>query len=254
MSGVYVVVGAKGGTGRELVRRLAERGADEVTEIRALVRDPSTLPTDALPDDARIKLLAGDCSDASSMATHATGAEGIFFAASGRNWEQAQAVDRDGVAVVANAAKAAGVRRVLLISSQLVHPDNRWHPIRGILNTVITGVFHKQGLMDFKYEGENLLRTSGQEYTICRPGQLTDGPLGHGKVCLAQRNSSFRAGGGSTRADVAATCVVAMMASAGGAVNTTFEMDCEKPPAEGGPAVDSLCPELFEHLVARWGE
>ena len=254
MSGVYVVVGAKGGTGRELVRRLAERGADEVSEIRALVRDPSTLPAGALPDDTRIKLLAGDCTDASSMATHAAGAEGIFFAASGRNWEQAQAVDRDGVAVVANAAKAAAVRRVLLISSQLVHPDNRWHPIRGMLNTIVTGPFHTQGLMDFKYEGENLLRTSGQEYTICRPGRLNDGPLGNAKICLAQLNASFRAGGGSTRADVAAACVVAMMAGATGAANTTFEMDCEKPTTEGGPAADVPTPALFETLAARWGE
>ena len=32
------------------------------------------------------------------------------------------------------------------------HPDNRWNPIRGILNTVVTGVFHTDGLMDFKCE------------------------------------------------------------------------------------------------------
>lgn len=197
------MLGAKGGTGRELVHRLCERGADVVSEIRAVVRDPSSLPTGSLPDDPRVKLLAGDCTDASSMGLHATGAEGIFFAASGKGWELAQAVDRDGVMLVANAAKAAGVRRVLLVSSQLVHPDNRWHPIRGILNTVVTGVFHKEGLMDFKFAGENLLRSSGQEYTICRPGQLTDGPLGCGKICIAQLNASFRKGGGAQNAFLA---------------------------------------------------
>ena len=162
MSGVYVVVGAKGGTGQQIVRRLAERSVAEVSEIRALIRDPKTLPAGALPDDPRVQVLAGDCTDAISMAAHAAGAEGIFFAASGRSWDLCQAVDRDAVLTVANAAKAAGVRRVLLVSSQLVHPDNRWHPIRGILNTVVTGLFHKDGLMDFKYAGENLLRGSGQ--------------------------------------------------------------------------------------------
>lgn len=253
MSGVYVVIGAKGGTGRELVHRLAERSADEVSEIRALVRDPSTLPAGALPDDPRVKLMAGDCSDAASMATHATGAEGIFFAASGKGWKLAQAVDRDGVGLVANAAKAAGVRRVLLVSSQLVHPDNRWNPIRGILNTVVTGPFHKEGLMDFKYAGENLLRSSGQEYTICRPGQLTDGSLGNGQICVAQSNASFRTGGGSTRADVAAACVVAMMPGAVGAVNTTFEMDCDKPKKDGS-AAEPPTDALFESLESRWGQ
>ena len=110
MSGIYVVIGAKGGTGKELVHRLAERNAEAVSEIRAIVRDPSTLPAGALPDDPRVKVLPGDCSDADSMAAHAAGAEGIFSAASGRSWEQAQAVDRDGVAaLVAAAAKTAGV-------------------------------------------------------------------------------------------------------------------------------------------------
>eukprot|EP01047_Picozoa_sp_COSAG01_P102569 COSAG01_NODE_32137_length_585_cov_203.199588_2_plen_55_part_01 len=50
--------------------------------------------------------------------------------------------------------------QVLLVSSQLVHPDNRWSPIRAILNTINTGLFAWQGMMDFKYEGENLLRAS----------------------------------------------------------------------------------------------
>lgn len=50
--------------------------------------------------------------------------------------------------------------QVLLLSSQLVHPDNRWSPIRAILNTINTGLFAWQGMMDFKYEGENLLRAS----------------------------------------------------------------------------------------------
>ena len=57
MSGVYVVIGAKGGTGRQLVHRLAERSSAEVSEIRALVRDPSTVAADALPTDERVKLL-----------------------------------------------------------------------------------------------------------------------------------------------------------------------------------------------------
>eukprot|EP01046_Picozoa_sp_COSAG06_P027453 COSAG06_NODE_2426_length_6899_cov_7.350147_7_plen_99_part_00 len=60
---------------------------------------------------------------------------------------------------------------------------------------------------------------------------------------------------GSTRADVAAVCVVAMLPGATGAVNTTFEMDCEKPVADGGPAVtDKPSAALFEALTSQWGE
>lgn len=40
---------------------------------------------------------------------------------------------------VAEAALAALVERVVLVSSAMVHPQNKWHPIRFILNNFITG-------------------------------------------------------------------------------------------------------------------
>ena len=40
---------------------------------------------------------------------------------------------------MAEAAKAALVERVVLVSSAMVHPQNKWHPIRFILNNFITG-------------------------------------------------------------------------------------------------------------------
>ena len=254
MSGVYVVIGAKGGTGRQLVHRLAERSSAEVSEIRALVRDPSTVAADALPTDERVKLLAGDCTDASSLATHLAGAEGVFFAAAGRGWDLCQAVDRDGVLATANAAKAAGCRRVMLVSSQLVDPCNRWSPIRMILNSINTGIFRSVGMMDLKHDGENLLRASGVEYTIVRPGRLLDGPLRAATVRVGQTNGSFLGGPGSTRADVAAACVAAMMPDATGAVNTTFELACDPPPKEGEPQPEPPSAATFRELTARWLE
>jgi uncharacterized protein YbjT (DUF2867 family) len=40
---VYVVIGARGGTGTQLVHRLAGKASAQVSEIRALVRDPSQI-------------------------------------------------------------------------------------------------------------------------------------------------------------------------------------------------------------------
>ena len=51
-----------------------------------------------------------------------------------------------GVRLVAEAAKAGGVRRVVLVSSAFVSPHNYWSPIRLILNAV------KYRLMDAKFE------------------------------------------------------------------------------------------------------
>ncbi len=69
-----------------------------------------------------------------------------------------------GVANTAEAAKKVGAERVVLVSSALVTPKNRFHPIRLILNNI------RWGLMDSKYRGEELLRKSSVPYTIVRPG------------------------------------------------------------------------------------
>merc|ERR1740139_878804 len=54
---IYVVIGARGGTGTQIVHRLVEKAADQVAEIRAMVRDPSQMAPDALPKDDRVKLV-----------------------------------------------------------------------------------------------------------------------------------------------------------------------------------------------------
>jgi hypothetical protein len=49
----------------------------------------------------------------------------------------------------AEAAKAAGgVGRVVLVSSMLTHPSNRFHPVRILLNNI------RYSLMDRKFESE----------------------------------------------------------------------------------------------------
>lgn len=69
-----------------------------------------------------------------------------------------------GVSNTAEAAKSAGVERLVLVSSALVTPKNRFHPIRLILNNI------RWGLMDAKFRGEELLRASSVPYTVVRPG------------------------------------------------------------------------------------
>lgn len=252
---MYVVLGARGGTGCEIVHRLAELPSSDVAEIRAVVRDPSKVHPGELPEDPRVKLVAGDVSQPDSLRQPLDGAHGVFFAAAGRNHEQAQSVDQNGVANVAELGKQVGVQRVVLVSSQLVHPINKWSFIRGILNTVVTGLFHRRGLMDFKFEGEQLLRHSGQEYCIVRPGRLIDMHPGHEKrlgraVCsVGQCNSSFMRGAATARADVAAVCVAAMTAA--GSRNTTFELASEPVDKEH---LDVPLPikELFNKLDPEW--
>lgn len=63
--------------------------------------------------------------------------------------------------------------------------------------------------MDLKADGEKLLRRSGMEYTIVRPGRLTHGPALSGIPRVGQTNRHFLKGAATTRADLATVCVLA---------------------------------------------
>lgn len=246
---IFVVVGAKGGTGREIVRALAALPADTVAEVRAVVRDPATVTAEHalaphLVDD-RVTLVAGDCTQSETLAAPFAGAHVVFFAAAGKGYANARAVDQVGLGATGVAAKEAGVARVVAVTAQLVHPSNRFNLIRGILNTINTGLFHKRGMMDMKYEGEQLLRGSGADYTIVRPGQLGDGTdEATGEVVAAQCNGSLQRGGKLTRAATAAVCVAAAMSPL--TKNVCFEVSGNSGAAfQGGEAL----PRLFEGLI-----
>lgn len=242
----FVVLGANGGTGLEIVARLVEKSL----KVVAVVRNPSKASSRLLAwaEEKKVDLVAGDVTDRGNMEKAIAGSTAVFFAASGKGYDNAVAVDQIGAGVCAELAKAAH-SRIVLVSSQLVHPSNRWNPIRGFLNS-LTGLFRTDGLMDLKFKGEQLVRRSGAEYVIVRPGQLVNGDRGKNLVFVGQSNGTFMSGCASPRADVAAVCVEAATASA--AANTTFEMACRAPTK--AETISEPSSALFGCLKARWGE
>merc|ERR1712224_308456 len=151
----------------------------------------------------------------------------VFYAAAGKGYDACIAVDRDGLKEAARVAKEAGVQRFVLVSAQLVDPINKTgsnKTIRGFLNTINTGMFHYEGMMDFKFQGENFLKESNQNYTIVRPGRLADGgELGSsGKLMAGQTNGALGNSPSTTRADVARVCVASVFSPH--AENVTFEL------------------------------
>jgi hypothetical protein len=92
---------------------------------------------------------------------------------------------------------------VSLVSSCLVTPKNRLHPIRIMLNNL------RWSLMDYKFKGEEALRNSGlKKYTIVRPGGLTDGSAGKKKLTVMQGDEGRT--GMVARGDVAWVVVQAL--------------------------------------------
>ena len=243
MSKIYVVLGARGQTGRLIAAQLLEE--EDAAEVRCVVRDPKQIDSGTFPSDDKIKVMAGDVStDNETLRKCIQGAHCVFFACSAKGYYAAKQVDWKGVNISAKISKEAGVKRLVLISSQFTHPINRWNFIRGFLNT-LSGLFHKFGLMDFKFEGEKALISSGIEYSILRPGRLTDENGGESKFHVGQCNGTFLSGAKCSRADLATLCIYASKSP--DAANCTFEVACTplQKPLEGKSLPDE---KLFSGL------
>jgi uncharacterized protein YbjT (DUF2867 family) len=97
----YLVIGATGNVGGELVTQLLEQGQ----QVRALVRDASR--AGRLP--AGTGIAVGDLDDGESLTAAAHGTDGVFYM---------QVAPLPGQAdYMAQAAKAAGVSRIVVLSS-----------------------------------------------------------------------------------------------------------------------------------------
>ena len=139
MSGIFVVIGSRKGTGLEVVKCLSDLPTSEVKEIRAGVRDVTTVPEEL--KQSRAKVVAADCTQPALLEQVLEGAQVVFICASGASALKNNYVDVDeiGPKNIAAIAKKKGVQRVVLVSSQLAHPSNFWNPIRIMLNTLVSG-------------------------------------------------------------------------------------------------------------------
>jgi nucleoside-diphosphate-sugar epimerase len=115
-----LVTGATGKVGSRLVKQLAQRG----NRVRALVRD-ATRAADMLGDG--VELAKGDLLDADSLTAAVRGIDAVVHCAAffrGATAEQAHATNDLGTQQLANAARAASVKRFVFTSTGLVYGPN----------------------------------------------------------------------------------------------------------------------------------
>ena len=98
---MYLITGSTGHIGRPLVEQLHQEGHD----VRALVRDASR--ADLLPDG--VDIAVGNLDDAGSVAAALRGVDSVFLLHVGVGTAQTQ--------IVIDAARSAGVNRIVLLSS-----------------------------------------------------------------------------------------------------------------------------------------
>ena len=155
------IVGGHGKIARLLIPLLVDRGDEPV----ALVRNPDY--AEELEDlGAEVTLLDIERSDADAFAEAFTGADAVVFAAGGGadgNVERKKTVDLGGSLKSIAGARAAGVRRFVQISAIGVD-----EPVPA--DAAPAWVAY----VDAKRDADVALRDSDLDWTIIRPGGLTD--------------------------------------------------------------------------------
>ena len=167
-----VIAGGHGRIALRLGRLLAERGDEPVGLIRDIGQAPdlTEVGVDAVLCD--LERVGVD-----ELAGHVAGADAVVFAAGagpGSGADRKDTVDRAAAELLAEAARKAGVRRYLLISSMGLGragaPD-------------VDPVF--SAYLVAKQAAEDAVRVFALDWTILRPGRLTD-DSGTGQVRLGR--------------------------------------------------------------------
>ncbi|GAO09399.1 NAD(P)H-binding protein [Streptomyces lydicamycinicus] len=185
-----VIAGGHGQIALRLERLLAKRG----DEVAGIIRRPEQAG-DVLAAGAEPVVCDLESASVEDLARHMEGADAAVFAAGagpGSGIERKDTVDRGAAAVFADAAEAAGVRRFLVVSSMGADRE----PPEGT-DPVFAAYLRAKGAAD-----ADVRARAGLDWTILRPGRLTNDP-GTGLVALADTTGRSEV----ARDDVAAALV-----------------------------------------------
>jgi uncharacterized protein YbjT (DUF2867 family) len=178
------IAGGHGQIGRRLARLLAARG----DRVRGLIRNPAHAD-DLRSDGAEPVVCDLESASVEEVASAVSGADAVVFAAGagpGSGAERKLTMDRDGAVKLLEAAQSAGVPRYVIVSSVGAESPPGGDDVFSVY-------------LRAKAEADRALMDSDLDWTVVRPGMLTDDP-GTGRVRVQEE--SIRAE--VTRDDVAA--------------------------------------------------
>ncbi|MCS7078975.1 MAG: SDR family oxidoreductase [Chloracidobacterium sp.] len=206
--GVVAVLGANGGTGREVVKRLLHYGV----ATRAVARSEAKLADFA---GQNVETAVADVRDPASLEKALTGVRAVVncvgtrigFANTGKGIagffgfgaDGADAVDNRGTVNVLNAMKRVGAEQIVIVTSMLINQP---------LNPFSLMMKPFGDILRMKDKAEKAVRASGLRYTIVRPGGLTNQPPFQKGIKVAPADAL--SSGSISRADVAEVCVQAL--------------------------------------------
>lgn len=157
-----VVLGATGRTGQEVVTQALAAGH----QVTAVVRDPHKLPV----THDHLQVVAGDATNLNVLKNACKGHDAIIMTIGPAAKKPDYTLMQTAIAAIIAAAKATGVRKVVVMSSFIVR--------RKQLHVVVqrfTGLFMKKLIRD-RQLGEQILMDSDLDWTIVHATRLVDKP------------------------------------------------------------------------------
>jgi putative NADH-flavin reductase len=164
-----LIVGASRGVGLETVKAaLAAR-----YDVRALARGAAQIAI----DDARLEKIAGDALDSATIERSLAGVDAVIETLGAAFGPQAMlrgtTLFSKATRLLVDAMTKAGVERLIAVTG-FGAGDSRGHG--GFLYDAVVFPIVLKRVYDDKDVQEQIIRRSGLEWTIVRPGMLTGGP------------------------------------------------------------------------------
>jgi uncharacterized protein YbjT (DUF2867 family) len=189
-----LVIGASRGIGLETVKAALLAGHS----VRALARSAASIPI----KNASLDKVSGDALDSDTIRKALEGIEAVIqtlgVEISPRAIFERTTLFSQATRILVDAMKATGVKRLIAVTG-LGAGDSRGHG--GFLYDAVAFPLLLKRVYDDKDVQEWIIRSSGLDWTIARPGLLTDRPAsGRHRVLTAPREWRF---GVISRADVA---------------------------------------------------
>ena len=186
-----IVFGATGKVGRLAVAELLKAGHD----VTAFARNPKKLGL----TNSRLTHSAGDALNPHDVLEAVAGHDAVVITL-GAGMSRKSIVRSKGTLNVINAMQAHGVRRLICQSTLGAHES--WSNLNFWWKRVMFGAILRPVFKDHELQ-ENLVRASGLDWTIVRPGAFSDGPATGGfkeNFPSTERNLRLKI----SRADIAA--------------------------------------------------
>jgi putative NADH-flavin reductase len=154
------ILGATGGTGRQLVDQALARGH----QVTAFVRSPEKLGT---RDGLRVQ--QGDPRDATALAAALPGHDAVLSAL-GPPGPRRSTILPDSARSTVSAMQSTALRRLLIVSAAILFED------LGLLAALLRRTLLKN-IVTGSGEMERIVAAGDLDWTIVRPPRLTNGPL-----------------------------------------------------------------------------